>query len=462
MQLPKRLLGWDVGTLEIQPEVYAVESGALSRGREKGAVAEDSGNGKGKKGGVLPSDLANCRLVFRTQYGKGKMSPVHPAHDHTPPRSRSNSHSENSNCIRTTPSSHTDSTTHVNTMNEPKDIIENTSSMSSITATAATQASAEWRPKRHPKPLRLPVLKRYASRLHIFFQKHGLGQEITNTICTLWLKDIPDEDEVVVQLPIRRYHSRGGPLFSQAHGHGPLGSLGKVAATPLNAITSRSYEDKGKDKDTNANASTNTKDNSEHNAPNGSDSVLEELEEGSIGAGAGGGEDIIPGVMLVVRLRFWHGLSGYHQSPVNHDRHLQDVMEALDCAEEQKDLFGEDGHKEHGEESEESDGYKSDEDLSASPEGDADRWDDGTSTSSRKKRSEDDIREKERFEEDAKAKRKKPKQAHRKHRGLMQWRRMRNVAWVGHSIEEKADKLGHKIKSGFKHQDREAGTEKEA
>ncbi|KAJ6628963.1 hypothetical protein B0H10DRAFT_1990062 [Mycena sp. CBHHK59/15] len=47
--LPRQLLGWDVGTLDIQPRVHASAD--------------------------LPVDLATCRLVLRTLYAKGKMHP---------------------------------------------------------------------------------------------------------------------------------------------------------------------------------------------------------------------------------------------------------------------------------------------------------------------------------------------------------------------------------------------------
>ncbi|KAF8656951.1 hypothetical protein AX16_002306 [Volvariella volvacea WC 439] len=49
--LPRNLLGWDVGTLEVSPDIR---------------IPMD-----------LPADLASCRLTFRSSCGKGKLKPFH-------------------------------------------------------------------------------------------------------------------------------------------------------------------------------------------------------------------------------------------------------------------------------------------------------------------------------------------------------------------------------------------------
>lgn len=444
VQLPKRLLGWDVGTLEIQPNLYAVTTSALSGvdgGGTTPVVVEGAGDGAmGKKGGsgkVLPSDLAGCHLVLRTRYGKGKMLPFHPTHYHT---------IRHTNTVSSTDTTFSEDTTSA-------------AKVPSISSVATNEAEAEWRPKRHTEPLRLPVVKRYASCLHILLKKRGLGRDTVAATCTLWLKDIPDEGEVTVQLPIRRRGSSGGPL-------GHFGSAG-----PLASVTRRATKDKGGEKENDAHATEPQRRDS---------SILEELEGGSIGAGGG---DLVPGVMFVLRLRFWRGLSGYHQALVKHDKDIQGVMEVLDCAEEQKnesgDLVIEEGQGQNQEEQDHSEelteGESDDENSWKAAEGDGNtlaRASSGRGQPRRKNtldeakdedrlREEEDIKERQNFEEDAKARRKKPKESHRKHRGLMQWKAMRNMAWVGQGVEEKAEKLGHKIKSGFKHEDREAGIEKE-
>jgi len=54
------------------------------------------------------------------------------------------------------------------------------------------------------------------------------------------------------------------------------------------------------------------------------------------------------------------------------------------------------------------------------------------------------------FLSDAQTQRERTKESHQKHRGLMQWRYMRDMAWVGHGIEHKAGRLSRRVKSRFK------------
>ncbi|KAF8216386.1 hypothetical protein K438DRAFT_1703242 [Mycena galopus ATCC 62051] len=117
-QLPKPLLGWDIGTLDIQPQARASD-------------------------GALPVDLAACRLVLRTVNAKGKM--------------------------RAQP--------------QPE--------------------SGVWAQKRG-KPVRLAVKRRFGECLLIQFRKSSLGPDHTPAFCTLWLKDIADEEEKKVTLPVWR------------------------------------------------------------------------------------------------------------------------------------------------------------------------------------------------------------------------------------------------------------------
>lgn len=116
------------------------------------------------------------------------------------------------------------------------------------------------------------------------------------------------------------------------------------------------------------------------------------------------------------------------------------VMEALDCAEESKEVS-------HDLLYDETHGGESDSSSSAS-----DREEQGMS---------EDERHKIGALQGVKDYRKNEETLHRKHRGLMQWRAARNVAWIGRGVEHKASKLGEKITGTFKHQMKENGIAKE-
>ena len=50
---------------------------------------------------------------------------------------------------------------------------------------------------------------------------------------------------------------------------------------------------------------------------------------------------------------------------------------------------------------------------------------------------------------------------HRKHRGLMQWERTRNIAWVKHEVQDKVGDAASLIKGRFKHQSKRIKMDKE-
>jgi hypothetical protein len=112
----------------------------------------------------LSSELSRCRLVFKTLYGKGRMM------------------------------SNSDGTWH----------------------------------QRRDNTICLPVKNRYASCLVVQFKRQNLGPDITPAFCVLWLKDIPDEEDTEVSLPIRQ---NVGKEFARARsnatddGAQPLGYL---------------------------------------------------------------------------------------------------------------------------------------------------------------------------------------------------------------------------------------------
>lgn len=116
LQAPENLIGWDYGTIEVQPQV--------------------SGSG-------LPSNLASCKIKLRTDISSGKVY-------------------------------------------SRKDKDGN---------------GAMWHTK-NDKPLKLAVTQRYTSCLHIAFKdKHMLGDEVA-AFCVLWLRNIPDEEEQDLELPV--------------------------------------------------------------------------------------------------------------------------------------------------------------------------------------------------------------------------------------------------------------------
>ncbi|KAJ7733245.1 hypothetical protein DFH07DRAFT_928893 [Mycena maculata] len=113
-RLPRSLISWDVGTLDIRPQARAADN--------------------------LHADLAACRLVLRTLSAKGKLRP---------------------------------------------------------------HADGGWRQKRD-KPVRLAVKRRFGECLLVEFRQHSLGRDSTPAFCTLWLRDIADDEEGTVTLPVWR------------------------------------------------------------------------------------------------------------------------------------------------------------------------------------------------------------------------------------------------------------------
>lgn len=113
LQAPRELLGWEFGTLEIQPSI--------------------------KSSSDLPSHLISDRLKLRTNIGKAKMH--------------------------------------------------------------AQSEKGTWKPK-NDSSLKLAVRRRYASCLIIEFRENSVLKDNTPAFCVLWLKDIPDEEEKKIDLPV--------------------------------------------------------------------------------------------------------------------------------------------------------------------------------------------------------------------------------------------------------------------
>jgi hypothetical protein len=110
-QLPRNMLGWDYGTVDIQPTIKAID---------------------------LPQDLQKLRLKVRNRTTRGKMQ---------------------------------------------------------------SRGTNEWQTKNN-KPIRLPVRMRYAAPLIVEFRQDATLRDHTPAFAILWLKDIPDNEQQVLRLPV--------------------------------------------------------------------------------------------------------------------------------------------------------------------------------------------------------------------------------------------------------------------
>ena len=113
LQCPRSLLGWDVGTLDVQPNITSSD---------------------------LPDEYSTGKLRIRTNLGKGKLHSGEPRNWTTPNGNR----------------------------------------------------------------LHLPVRKRYSSNMVIELRHHSLLHEKVPAFGVLWLKDIVDEENIELQIPLWR------------------------------------------------------------------------------------------------------------------------------------------------------------------------------------------------------------------------------------------------------------------
>ncbi|RDA89156.1 hypothetical protein CP532_2298 [Ophiocordyceps camponoti-leonardi (nom. inval.)] len=114
LQVPRNLLGWNYGTLEVQAQ----------------ATSPD-----------CPEELRSCKLKVTTNISMGKMQPLTPG------------------------------------------------------------AGAAWQAKKQ-QHLSLAVTRRYSSCMAVAFKNKGFFGDKVAAFCVLWLKDLPDEEEQTVELPI--------------------------------------------------------------------------------------------------------------------------------------------------------------------------------------------------------------------------------------------------------------------
>jgi len=144
---------------------------------------------------------------------------------------------------------------------------------------------------------------------------------------------------------------------------------------------------------------------------------------------------------LKLRVKFLTGLSGYHQHIAAANKNMADVMQALEAAEDAKAM--DDYYSETSDSSDSSDDGDDDDDYDDAKRNNADH-DDG------KRGLMDELKEYKRNRKDM----------HRRHRGLMQFRTARQVAWMGHKMEEKTHELGDSLKSKLKHHGRASEAQK--
>lgn len=166
MKLPKELLGWDYGTLEIKGPIKAKE---------------------------LPENLQKDRLKLQSDLARGKMA----------------------------------------------------------------AANGEWMPKHGKQPVFLACRKRYAMPLVIAFRKSSLGPDPTPAFAIFWLKDIADEEEKTVTLPVwkgskeRLQRARMNSDYNGLEeGEKPLGEI-EVDMVFWSGLSGyhKSYANKGKNSD---------------------------------------------------------------------------------------------------------------------------------------------------------------------------------------------------------------------
>lgn len=212
------------------------------------------------------------------------------------------------------------------------------------------EEEVEWR-GRKDRPVRLAVRKRYNSCLVIEFRKNSLGLDKTPAFAILWLKDIPDDEEMTVTLPVWR------------------GDAG------LKRAEANCIQDVGEKMGT-----------------------------------------------IDIPLKFWHGLSGYHHRLASKNRNVQDVLEVLETANDNKEVRSELADEEDG-----SDSSSSSSDSSSSDDNEVlnairKKGSKVSATiSGREGRSREDDGRRGPLDQFSEYK-DHSEQLHRRHRGVMQWK----------------------------------------
>ena len=94
-----------------------------------------------------------------------------------------------------------------------------------------TGNESHWTGK-HERPVRVAIRKRYCSSVVIEFRKNNLGLDKTPAFAVLWLKDIPDEEDRTINLPVWKNDS-DALKRGQSNCEGNLGEQMGTIEVPL-------------------------------------------------------------------------------------------------------------------------------------------------------------------------------------------------------------------------------------
>ncbi|EKG14921.1 C2 calcium-dependent membrane targeting [Macrophomina phaseolina MS6] len=174
----------------------------------------------------------------------------------------------------------------------------------------------------------------------------------------------------------------------------------------------------------------------------------------------------VPGATKVgtvsLRLTFWSGLSGYHAPLAAKEPSMAQVMEVLDTAHDNDEMYFDIGDggtssssSSSSDDSDDGSEYNEAQDGDVTPTTSASR---GSGESFRSGDSDGLSKNGKRgLAASVKDYKRHKKQLHRKNRGLMQWKGPRTLQWMKHKVEHGEQRVG----GLFKHQEREPGIETE-
>lgn len=285
------------------------------------------------------------------------------------------------------------------------------SSIASAKMAPDHENKGHWKPKHHKNAILIPVKKRYSTPLMVEFYRSAMISDSTPAFAVLWLKDIPDEEELTVTMQVWKGSKDGIQRARSCAGYEGMG---------------------------------------ENEKPIGELKVTLKFWRGLSG--------------------YHKGLARRGQ-----EADLRDVMEVLDTANDNKEGKGQDGDEAELDGGRDGSGDTDTSSSSSSSSSDDDDDDDAADPEAVKhgvKKSASAIKDK---VMDVTGGRNDPedgkrgpsaqlqdykahhKSLHRRHRGLMQWKGVRTVDWMA----GKASRGKEKVEGLFRHDDREPGIETE-
>jgi hypothetical protein len=161
---------------------------------------------------------------------------------------------------------------------------------------------------------------------------------------------------------------------------------------------------------------------------------------------------------IELTITFWSGLSGYHEDYAKGDKHLLNVMEVLDvCNDQEYSDWDDTNNNESGapniQSSTSDDDTSSSSDSDSEPESKMEKF--VPDFLQKHKKSDSKLSENGHRSpvDQVKDYKEHNKQLHRKHRGMMQWKGPRTMAWMKHT----ADRGKNKVKELVHHKERGSG-----